>query len=83
MLSSVLSRPKFFNKELHDYCLKSTKESIQKLVEKKEAERKLIKLNLNLETIVDNSNPDDNNIFPFICFLSISSFILYFYRQKN
>jgi hypothetical protein len=84
MLSSIfLKRPKIFNQELHNYCLKSTNESIRKLVEKNEKERKF-KFDDKLFIASDNSNPNpNNNIITFLCFLSVSSILLYFYNSKR
>jgi len=74
----------FFNKKLSDYCLQSTMESIQKIVEKQKKERKLPKINTDsLVLTTNNSNPniDPNNFNYFILFLSISSFMYFFYKR--
>jgi hypothetical protein len=83
MLCSNLKRPFFFNKSLQDYCLKSTNESIKKMIEKCDEERKYKSIKFNLTTNDSCPEPNNNNnIIPFICFLSISSFLLYFYNRK-
>ena len=74
----------FFNKKLSDYCLQSTMESIQKIVEKQKKERKIPKINTDsLALTTHNSNPniDPNNLNYFILFLSISSFMYFFYKR--
>ena len=82
MICSILKRPNFFNKSLQDYCLKSTNESIKRIVEKCDEERKYKSVKFNLTTNDSYPEPNNNNIIPFICFLSISSFLLYFYNRK-
>jgi hypothetical protein len=83
MLCSILKRPNFFNKSLKDFCLKSTNESIKKIVENCDEERKYKLVKFNLTTNDSYPEPNNkNNIIPFICFLSISSFLLYFYNRK-
>jgi len=83
MLCSILKRPIFFNKSLQDYCLKSTNESIKKIIENCDEERKnkLTKFNLTTNDPCPEPN-NNNNIVHFICFLSISSFLIYFYNRK-
>lgn len=67
MLCSILKRPSFFNKSLKDFCLKSTNESIKKIIEKCHEERKYKQIKLNLTT--NDSCPEpNNNIIPFIFF---------------
>jgi len=85
MLCSILKRPNYFNKPLYDYCLKSTNESIKKMTEKCDKERKYKSINLNLTTNDSSPEPNNNNnnIIPIICFLSISSFLFYFYNRKS
>ena len=64
MLCSILKRPNYFNKQLSDYCLKSTNESIKKMIEKCDEERKYKSIKLNLTTndsyadisVYDNAN---------------------------
>ena len=86
MLSSIfLKRPKIFNQELHNYCIKSTNESIRKIIEKNEKERKLPKLKLNsIDDIPSSLEPNGNIILASIFFLSIASFInLFLYNSKR
>jgi hypothetical protein len=83
MFCSILKRPNYFNKPLHDYCLNSTNESIKKMIEKCDKERKYKSINLNLMPQDSNPEPNNNNIITFICFLSISSFLIYFYNAKG
>jgi hypothetical protein len=83
MIYSILKRPNFFNKSLQDYCLKCTNESIKKMIENCDEERKYKSVKFNLTTNDSCPEPKNNNITPFICFLSISSFLLYFYNRKS
>ena len=83
MLTSILKKPKFFNQELHNYCLKSTNDSIKRMVEKYDTERKSKKINLNLTQTSLPSDPDKNSVIAIICFLSVSSFLYYFYNSKS
>ena len=83
-------RPIFFNKDLHNYCLKSTDDFIQNLIKKNEEERKLKNFKINLVTEnslaipSSNSNFNPNSyIFSVFIFLSTSSFIYYFYNSKK
>jgi hypothetical protein len=83
MLCSILKRPNYFNKSLHDYCLKSTNNSIKKIIENCDEERKYKSVKFNLTTNDSCPEPKNNNNIPFICFLSISSFLLYLYNRKS
>jgi hypothetical protein len=86
MLTSLTRRHKIFNKKLHDYCLNSTNESIKKLSEKYNREKKYKDIELNLVTNdlnPNNSNNPNNPIIPLFCFLSISSLIYYFFYSRK
>lgn len=84
MLTSILRKPIYYNKELHDYCLKSTNDSIKRIIEKNDEERKkkLICFDLQVKDINCDFKPK-NEVFPFILFLSVSSFLFYFMSQNN
>ena len=67
-----------FNKNMSDYCRKSTNESIQKLTEKYNLERNKTKI----------TNPYDEdkckpkiNIYGFFTFLYISLMTFFFYKR--
>jgi hypothetical protein len=83
MLTSILKKPIFFNQELHNYCLKSTNDSIKRMSEKYEKERKNPKISLNLNQDSCPSDPNKNSAIAIICFLSVSSFLYYFYNSKR
>jgi len=86
MLSSLFTKPKIYNQKIHDYCLQSTKDSIRKMIERKEEERKSNPYNLNLNSLVatSHSNPSGNPIIPIIfIFISFSSFIYNRYYLKR
>jgi len=74
-----------YNQNIREYCLKSTNESIKKLIEKSNEERKNKELQLNLVTnYVPSNNPNLNNPYlPVLIFLSVTSFIYYFYNSKK
>jgi hypothetical protein len=84
MLFPTLRRsPGTFNQKLYDYCLNSTYDSIKKKIGKNNEERKT---NINVELVIEDSvsNPSPNNPFlPVLVFLSISSFLYYFYNSKK
>jgi hypothetical protein len=80
MLNCFAKRPLYFNKNLSDYCTKTTNESIRKLTEKNNIER-------NRQKLVVLSDDDNNypkfNGFHFLLFLSISSITIFFYKRLN
>jgi hypothetical protein len=83
MLTSILKKPKFFNQELHNYCLKSTNDSIKRMVERYDTERRNKKILLNLNQDSCPSDPNKNSAIAIIFFLSVSSFLYYFYNSKR
>ena len=86
MLSSLFTKPKIYNQKLHDYCLQSTKDSIRKMIERKEEERKSNSYNINFTSLVSasNSSPSGNPIIPIIfMFISFSTFIYNRYYLKR
>jgi len=83
MFSSLFGRSKIFNQQLHDYCLKSTNESIQKMIERMKEERKKNQFKLILANPSSNS-PSGNPIIPIIIiFFSISSIFYNLYYRKR
>jgi hypothetical protein len=75
-------KPKFFNQELHNYCLKSTNESIKKMIENYEKERKKQQYKLILYDDDYPSKPN-NSIIIVAFFLSIIGFLNYFNNSKK
>ena len=85
------------NPKMREYCIKSTNESIRKITEKCDEERKINKNNFNSLIViakddVPNSNPNDNDlifpndndlIFPIICLLSSTTILYYFYKASR
>ena len=73
-----------YNKKIHDYCLQTTNDSITKII-KKHNEKKKMKtdcFDLQIKNKEYDFKPTDA-FFPFILFLSASSFYLYFMSKKN
>ncbi len=83
MLSSNFKRTKFFNQDLYNLSLKSTNESIKKIVENNNKERKFKNIKINLIKEDTSLQPNNNYIISLVCFLSISSFFYLFYRTKK
>jgi hypothetical protein len=76
-------KPKIYNQELHNYCLKSTNESIKKMIENYEKERKKEQYKLILFDDDFPSKPNNNSIFAVVFFLSIVGFLHYFNNLKR
>ena len=77
------------NPKLREYCMKSTNDSIRKMTEKYNEERKMNKNKFdNLVVITKddspNPNPIDNNIIlSIICLLSSTTLFYYFYKGSR
>jgi hypothetical protein len=74
------------NQKMREYCMKSTNDSIRKMTEKYNEERKINKNNFNSLTIItkdDSPNPNDNIILSLICLLSSTTFFYYFYKASR
>ena len=80
MLSFMKRRCVYFNKSLSEYCTKINNESIRKLTEKYNLERKKPKFKNPLED-EDGPKTPEFNFYHFLLFLSISSITIYFYRR--
>jgi len=76
-----------FNPKMREYCIKSTNDSIRKMTEKYNEERKTIKYKLNnLDVITNDDAPNPNNndiIISVICFLSSTTLFYYFYKASR
>ena len=91
MFSFMYKKPLFpINQKLIDYCKKSTNESIRKMTEKYNEERKSLKSNIDSLAVVVNDdycNPNNNNnndfIFSIICVLSSTTLLYYFYKVSR
>lgn len=70
------------NKSLNDYCMKSTQESIKKIIEKSNLERNKEKINNILDDNDENKKPE-LNLYSFFIFLSISSIGFILYKRLN
>lgn len=79
------------DEKMRHYCMKSTKESIRKMTEKYEGEKKLNNT-LGKKNILFISNdlftpppppPNNDLIIPIIFFLSTSTIIYYFYKVST
>ena len=77
------------NPKMREYCMKSTNDSIRKMTEKYNEERKMNKNKFdNLVVITKddshNPNPIDNNIIlSIICLLSSTTLFYYFYKASR
>ena len=76
-----------FDPKMREYCIKSTNDSIRKMTEKYNEERKSLKHQIkNLAVITNgdapnpNPNPNSDIIISIICFLSSTTFFYYFYK---
>ena len=72
------------NQKMREYCIKSTNDSIRKMTEKYNEERKSIKNKFdNIVVITNDDSRDPNNndfILSLICLLSSTSLLYYFYK---
>ncbi len=81
MLNCWMKNPIYINENLRDICTKSKNETIRKLTQKYDLERKNKRV-VNLLAYDDsNRDPFDFNFFHIFLFLSLSSVTLYFYRR--
>ena len=76
------------NPKMREYCMKSTNDSIRKMTEKYNEERKMNKNkfdNLVVITKDDSPNPNtnDNIILSIICLLSSTTLFYYFYKASR
>lgn len=75
------------NPKLREYCMKSTNDSIRKMTEKYNEERKMNKNkfdNLVVITKDDPPNPNPNDIIlSIICLLSSTTLFYYFYKGSR
>ena len=88
MFSFMYKKPLFpNNQKMREYCIKSTNDSIRKITEKYNEERKSIKHNFNDLAVItkdDSPNPNPNGIIiSIICFLSSTSLLYYFYKDSR
>ncbi len=75
-----MKKPLYINNGLREYCNKTTNESIRKLTEKYNLERKTPKYKT---LIYDNDGNETPNLvfFNFLIFLSITSTTFYLYKR--
>ena len=85
MFSSMGRKSSFYNKSLMDYSLKSTNDYIKRIIEKSNDKKNQFKIDEILKETEKELNKLDGNsslnfkpiyYFPFLIFLSISSYIL-------
>lgn len=83
MTSFMRNKPLYFNKILRDYYSKTINESIEKIIENYNLERK----NIQFKNLIDNDNDTPKNpkldFYSLLIFLSISSISFYFYKRLN
>lgn len=93
MFRSLTLKPKICNQELQNYHTKTMQDTIRKLSDKDNKERKIYKpkpwclkdilfKNISNPPIEENYPDITTIIIPVACVLSISSVIFYFYRRK-
>jgi len=93
MFRSLTLKPKICNQELQNYYTKTMQDTIRKLSDKDNKERKIYKpkpwslkdilfKNISNPPIEENYPDITSMIMPVACVLSISSVIFYFYRRK-
>lgn len=80
MFNFMKKRPLYFNKNLSDYCTKTTNESVRKLTEKYNLERRNTKFK-NLVYNDDDSKIPEFNFYTLLIFFSIPSIGFYFYKR--
>jgi hypothetical protein len=76
-----MRRPIFYNKNLSNYCRKSTDESIKKISEKQNLERNKPKIKNPLDDNENGNGKPEFNLYEFLIFLSISTITIYFYKR--
>lgn len=82
MFNFTRTRPLYFNKSLRDYCTMTTDESIRKLIEKYNLEKRTLKFKNILGNLdIDDPKIPEFNLYAFLIFLSISSISCYFYKR--
>lgn len=86
MLSFLCKNRIQMNPKLRDYCIQSTNDSIRKITEKCNEEKKIQKVII-LPSSISSSNPSDPNsniaiFLSFIFFLSSSRYIYHFYKES-
>jgi len=70
--------PQLMNNILYDYCKRTTQDSIQKITEKYNVERRNIKNPLDDN---DDIGKPQNNFYGFLFFLSISTIGIFLYKR--
>ena len=75
-----------YNRNILDYCMKSTQDSIRKIIKAKNLEKEKNFYNLKLFNNNYDNNDDDNrrhffSYYNLLLFLSISSIEIYFYKK--
>lgn len=75
------------NPKMREYCIKSTNDSIRKMTEKYNEERKSNKIKFDNFIVItkdDSPDPIDNNIIlSIICLLSSTTLFYYFYKASR
>jgi hypothetical protein len=76
MFTSILKKPELYNKELREYCLQSTMDSIKRIP-------KNVRFNLVKKYTYSDDNPNNNNSAGILLyFLSASTFAFYLYKRN-
>jgi len=83
MLNFTRNKPFYFNKNLRDYCTKTTNESIRKITENYNLEKKKLKFKNLIHDDNDEPKNPEFNFYSLLIFLSISSISFYLYKRLN
>lgn len=81
MLSYLTKKPFFFNKNIREYYMNSTRNFINKIYKKNSEEKK--KVQFSKETFNPNFDPKPNIIISFLLFYTIISALYLYYKYKN
>jgi hypothetical protein len=81
MLNCLINKPRYFNPNMRQNCLQITLASIKNIVDNSDKERNFIDETFKLVTTPNSS--ENNKIFAFICVISISSLICYWYKSRS
>jgi len=80
MLSYLTKKPFFFNKNIQEYYMNSTRSFINKLYKKSEEKKKV---HFSKETFNPNFDPKPNIIISFLFFYTITTALYLYYKYKN
>lgn len=76
------------NPKMREYCIKASNDSVRKITEKCNEERKMNKIKFDDFFVITNDdspnpNPNDNIILSIICLLSSTTLFYFFYKATR